>query len=296
MAALPPLFADTEMALVPAHTIAEFPPPTFLESIVIAVHPDEGKLLYISSLEEGKIYRVELAGKCTVHAQIAGKAAGLAALPEQALLLSGWNAAGIPCLWVIDAAGILTTCLELPDAQFLNGITHLKDQTYLVADSYRGAIWAFDYAQSQASIWLEHPLLARSEATAVFPAVNGLKIFNQDLYATNTQQQLLLKIPLQNSHQPGVPEPVRRQVNLDDFAFDAAGNLYGTTHVFNSVVKLTPTGEMTVIATAAEGMVGSTALAVDQETQAAYVVTNGGLSFPPPTGLETAKVVRLTII
>jgi hypothetical protein len=29
-----------------------------------------------------------------------------------------------------------------------------------------------------------------------------------------------------------------QNANIDDFAFDQAGNLYGTTHVFNSVVKV----------------------------------------------------------
>jgi hypothetical protein len=51
--------------------------------------------------------------------------------------------------------------LTLPDAVFLNGITPLSGTQYLTADSYRGAIWQIDVAQRRASIWLEHPLLAR---------------------------------------------------------------------------------------------------------------------------------------
>jgi hypothetical protein len=55
---------------------------------------------------------------------------------------------------------------------------------------------------------------------------------------------------------------------------------------------------MVAIAQAEQGMTGSTALAFGKEEgdrAAVYVVTNGGLSFPPPTGLESAKIVRLEV-
>ncbi|MGB8698761.1 MAG: hypothetical protein WCD18_05030, partial [Thermosynechococcaceae cyanobacterium] len=193
--------------------------------------------------------------------------------------------------------GSVAAIAELPDAIFLNGITPLSSEIYLIADSYRGAIWQLNLTHHQVALWIEHPLLARSEPDAVFPAVNGLKIFDQVLYASNTQQQTLVRIPIQNNLHPGEPEIFVEGVNIDDFAFDTAGNLYGTTHVFNSVVQVSPQGEVVVIAGAEQGMVGTTALAFGQGEHRthAYVVTNGGMSYPPPTGLETAKVVQLAI-
>lgn len=293
MPGLPTLLNDAKIALVPTQILAEFPKKIFLESIVVS----SDHQLYISSHEEGKIYRIPTAGTYVTYAQIDGKATGLAALPDNSLLLSGWNAAGVPTLWTIAADGLIKTIAELPEALFLNGITRLSDQKYLIADSYRGAIWQLDMSTDQVNLWLEHPLLARSQPDAVFPAVNGLKIFDRVLYASNTEKQLLIRIPLQNSAQPDEPQIFIQDINIDDFAFDIDGNLYGTTHVFNSVVKVSPQGAVTVIADAEQGMVGTTALAFGQgeyRTQA-YVVTNGGMSFPPPTGLETAKVVQLDI-
>jgi hypothetical protein len=79
---------------------------------------------------------------------------------------------------------VLTT---LPDALFLNGLTPLSDSRYLIADSYQGAIWELDAAQGSVRIWLEHSLLARADPENPTPAVNGLKIFDQALYASNTQ-------------------------------------------------------------------------------------------------------------
>lgn len=61
--------------------------------------------------------------------------------------------------------------------------------------------------------------------------------------------------------------------------------------------KFHPTGRFTTIAQAEPGMTGTIALAFgrgDRRTSL-YVVTSGSMSYPPPTGLETAKVVRLEV-
>jgi hypothetical protein len=290
MAELPDLISKAKTEFVPNRIIAEFTKGTFLESIVVL---PSGQL-YVSSHEEGKIYRVTLIGEYKLHAQVEGKATGLAILPNNALLLSGWDAAGVSVLSKIAPDGAVQTIAHLPDALFLNGITRLSEQIYLIADSYKGAIWQFDVSNNQVSLWLEHPLLGRSHPDAVFPAVNGLKIFGRMLYASNTQQQLLLRIPIENQ-QPGTPEIFLQGINIDDFASDVAGNLYGTTHVFNSVVKISPSGEVTLIAGAAQGMVGTTALAFEPGQRRAYVTTNGGMSYLPPDQWETGKIVELDL-
>ncbi|MBR8832513.1 MAG: SMP-30/gluconolactonase/LRE family protein [Stigonema ocellatum SAG 48.90 = DSM 106950] len=205
-----------------------------------------------------------------------------------------------PLLWVSQIAsdGAASILVSLPDAIFLNGLTHLTDQLYLIADSYRGTIWELNVVQSSARIWLEHPLLARANPENEIPAVNGLKIFDDILYASNTQNAQIVRIPIQANHQPGEPEIFVRNANIDDFAFDKAGNLYGTTHVFNSVVKIAPDGSITTIAQAEQGMAGTTAAAFgasEGDRTHLYVTTNGGMSFPPPTGIQPARVVRLSV-
>ena len=51
-----------------------------------------------------------------------------------------------------------------------------------------------------------------------------------------------------------------------------------------------------MIAEAEAGMTGSTALAFGKgDSTSVYVVTNGGMSFPPPTGVEPGRVVRLDV-
>jgi len=292
-AGLPPIFADTPIALVPAKAITEFPVNTFLESI--AVSPDN--TLFITSHLDGCIWRIGADQSPTLFAQIDGKATGLAFLPDGNLLLTAWDDQNLSTVFSISPEGKAEVLMTLPDAMFLNGLTLLDDTTALIADSYRGTIWQVNVLEKTVRIWLEHPHLARSSANSEFPAVNGLKIFDNVLYASNTEKMQLVKIPIVDSD-AGEPEVFVAPINLDDFAFDEQGNLYGTTHIYNSVVKISPTGQVTTIAQAEEGMTGSTALAFGRsegDRTGVYVVMNGGMSFPPPTGVAPATVTRLEV-
>ncbi|MBD2568864.1 SMP-30/gluconolactonase/LRE family protein [Anabaena lutea] len=298
---LPPIYANTPVELVPAQVIASFPVNTFLENLVIA--PD-GTIL-VTNHEIGKIVRILPDGSQDIHASVDGKVSGLAFTTNGDLIATGWNADSVSAIFQVSADGIVETLMTLPDAIFPNGITPLSDTQYLMADSYRGAIWLIDIAQRSASIWLEHPLLARNSPESIIPAVNGLKWFNDQLYVSNTDKQLLLRIAIDTANKPSEPEIFVEQTNIDDFAFDVEGNLYGATHVYNSVVKIAPDGTTTIIAQSEQNVIGSTAVAFGQLESdafgersyrtAIYVVTNGGMFLPPPTGVVAATVVRLEV-
>ncbi|YAF96909.1 MAG: SMP-30/gluconolactonase/LRE family protein [Nodularia sp. CChRGM 3473] len=291
---LPPIYADTTVELVPAKVITSFPVNTFLENLAIA--PD-GTIL-VTNHEVGQIVRITPDGNQQIHASVEGKVSGLAFTSNGGLVATGWNGDSIPVVSLITADGTVETLLKLPNAIFLNGITPLSETQYLTADSYLGAIWLIDIAQRHSSIWLEHSLLARSNSENVIPAANGLKRFGNCLYVSNTEKMLLLRIPLGIANAPGEPEIFVEKTNIDDFAFDVEGNLYGATHIYNSVVKITPDGSTTIIAQAEQGVIGSTAVAFGQtagDRTAIYVVMNGGMFLPPPTGVVPANIVRLEV-
>jgi hypothetical protein len=280
--------------LVSAQIIAEFPVNTFLESIAVGAD----NTLFITNHYEGKVIRIGADGIPTTIIYIDGKATGLAFMSDYQLLLSGWNAENICVIWQISVDESCELQVEMPEAQFLNGLTRLSGDRYLIADSYRGAIWELNVSTKNSSIWIEHPDLARASSEEVTPAVNGLKIYNNFLYASNTQKQQIVKIPILADCMAGEPEIFLTGVNIDDFAFDVEGNLYGTTHVFNSVVKIDRDRNVTTIAQLEQGMAGTTALAfgkTEGDRTHLYVTTNGGMSFPPPSGIESAKVVRLNV-
>ncbi|MBD2169324.1 gluconolactonase [Calothrix membranacea FACHB-236] len=293
-AGLPPIYADTPIELAPAKVITSFPVNTFLENIAIA--PDG--TIFVSNHEIGTIVRITPDGNQQIHASFEGKVSGLAFTENADLVTTGWNADSIPVVSLVTVDGKVETLLNIPDAIFLNGITPISDTQYLIADSYRGAIWLVDIAQGSSSIWLEHPMLARSNPENIIPAANGLKRFGNNLYVSNTERMLLLRIPITAANQPGEPEIFVQQTNIDDFAFDVEGNLYGATHIYNSVVRISPDGSTTIIAQAEQGVIGSTAVAFGQQetdSTAIYVVMNGGMFLPPPTGVVPANVVRLEV-
>jgi sugar lactone lactonase YvrE len=290
-AGLPPIYADTQIELAPAQVIASFPVNTFLENLAIA--PDGN--IFVTNHEVGKIVRITPDGNQQIHASVEGKVSGIAFTANGNLVVTGSNSDSVPVVFQFAPDGTLETLLTLPDAVFLNGITPLSGSLYLTADSYRGAIWQIDVAKRLGSIWLEHPLLARSNPESIIPAANGLKRFGNVLYVSNTEKMLLLRVPIGTAHQPGEPEIFVKQTNIDDFAFDVEGNLYGATHIYNSVVRITPDGNTTIIA---EDVTGSTAVAFGQresDRTAIYVVTNGGMFLPPSTGVVPATVVRLEV-
>lgn len=280
--------------LLPVRQVAKFPVNTFLESIVTA---SDGTL-FITSNEDGRIIRMNPNGKWSVHATVAGKPIGLAFAPDGILLVTGWDDNKKSTLFRVSADGKVETLITMPDAVFPNGLTHLANDRYLMADSYRGAIWELDISQRSARIWLEHPLLARTTPESRLPAVNGLKIFNGILYASNLDKAHLLRIPVSQNDKPGRPEIFVQGAAIDDFAFDVEGNLYGATHLTNNVVRITPDGSITTIAQAEQGVTGCTAVAFGRtqgDRTGIYVVGDGGMAAPPPTGVVPAEVVRLEV-
>lgn len=291
---LPPIFDHTPKEIVLAKTIAEFPVNTFLENIAVSQDGD----LYLTSYEEGTVYRVTTDGEKSVHAKPGKNATGVAFDRHGDLLVAGNADDGTPTLFRISDDGATESLVALPDAMFLNGMTHLTDDCYLIADSYRGAIWEVDTEAKTARIWLQHEWLARSDVDNPFPAVNGVKMFGDALYLSNTQRQTMVRISVTAEHEASTPVIFATNVNIDDFAFDARGYLYGTTHVYNSVVRIAPDGEVITIAEAEHGMTGSTALAFGrtiEDRDAIYVTTNGGMSLPPMEGVQPGKVVRLEV-
>lgn len=273
--------------------MTEFPANTFLENIASNL---EGTL-FVTSYEEGKIYQVLPSGECSEFAHIDGTVAGIVIDREGNLLVAGSINGTNPTIFRVSSNRIVEPLIPLPEAIFLNGMTHLKGDRYLVADSYKGVIWELNVNTKTAQIWIQDPLLARSDTSNPFPAVNGIKLYSNSLFASNTQRQLLIRIPLLENRMPGTPEVFLTNVNLDDFAFDIDGNLYGTTHIYNSVIRISPDKQIMAIATSEQSVTGSTALAFGRANNdiSLYVTTNGGMSLPPTTGIESAKIVQLKV-
>ncbi|MBV8866298.1 MAG: DJ-1/PfpI family protein [Acidobacteriaceae bacterium] len=279
-----------------ADTVAEFPVTTFIENIAIS-HAGE---IYVSSLDEGKVYRIG-SGMRTPIAQVE-RAAGLAFDPDGQLLIASSVGSKTTGVFRVEQ-GAAKLVVPMPDAVFLNGLTHLAGARYLAADSYRGLIWEIDVAANSYRVWIEHPALATNAdpfhpVPQHFPGVNGIKLFGNHVYASSTQQQKLVRTALSDCYSAGPLEVWMTNINLDDFAFDEKGNLYGTTHIYNNLVRIDPQRRITILAGPEAGLAGSTAVAfgrTNPDATAVYVTTNGGMSLPLDGSVQPGRVVRVEV-
>jgi sugar lactone lactonase YvrE len=291
---LPNLFGSIQHQHAVATTIAEFSKGTFLENIVVN---SQGEY-YVTSLFDGKIYRFDNNGNHVQFAQIQGIVSGITLDKDENIVAVGAIDGKVPSVFHINKNGKIESTTIIEGGWLLNGVTRLKDDKFLIADSYTDQIFEFDLATKKYSTWLTDVSISRTAKTGSIPGVNGLEVFGNTLYVSNMDKAQMVKVPILNDGKAGKPQVFVQGVFGDDFSLDIKGNIYLTTHAYNSVVKIDPNGTKTIIGEKAEGLFGATSLAFGRgkkDKNSVYVVTNGGVLIPAEEGLQTAKVVRLDL-
>jgi sugar lactone lactonase YvrE len=291
-----PLYHGSAQALVPSRTVHSEGKGVFLENIVAL---GDGSFA-VTSLFDGRILRVAADGQTSVVATVPGHASGIERDGQGGLIVGGWGKDERRVLWRVSAAGGVEELVPLPEAVMPNGITTLQPGVLLVADSVKGLIWQVDITTKAVRVWKADALLGgfNPEIKPAIPAVNGLKRHGSHLYASNMSLNHFVRIEVKPDGSAGAAEVYAKDVFADDFAIDAQGRIYATTHAYNSVVRIDTNRKPTVIGQRAQGLQGATALAFGRDAQGRQelvVVTNGGIYVPPAWGVEDAKVVRLTL-
>ena len=202
------------------------------------------------------------------------------------------NAAGI---WRVPRVGFdrPTRIAALPTVSFPNGVTFDADGNLYVADSDLGRIWRLARGASQATVWAQGPLLSPTgESFQGFelPGANGLKIRGKTLYVSNTSTQTIIAIPIRRDGTAGSMAVRFSGVQIDDFAFAVNGDLYATENPPSRLVRITPCGVVSTVATATDGLENPSDVAFDPRpahrrdllvTNSAYFGTNPSLQeFP----------------
>lgn len=297
-----PLPQEAATSLPLAETIAEFPPGTFLENLVI---DDAGSLLVTSYLD-GRILHVTPSGDVSTLAEIPGYPVGIALDVDGTAYVTVHreSAFGPPNpnqamqVYMLDAQAPTGAewVADLPQASFLNGIERLSAGVFLIADSQTGQIFRFDAPSGEVSVWLDDPLLYGQEGVPV-PAANGIKVFGGKVYISNSIAGRLVEVSVVDGQADAAA--AFADINLDDFAFSEAGILYGATHT-ETVVRFHPDLGVEAIAGADEAVSGNTAVALgktDADRNALYVISDGGFfqSGGDPSLLGPATIVRLRL-
>lgn len=281
------------LPLVPLESriVAILAPMTFLENLDVS--PD-GTII-MTSLLDGRLWSVPYGGKLELIAQIDGRAVSVASAPDGGWLVFGATLDGLMSVYAVRPDGSFERIVDVPAGAFPNGVQRFPDNHYLWADSRTATIWDIDYVRRTASSWLSHPLLAPVEGRWE-PALNGMKVFGEKLYMTNSSQATVLALDIKDGRPAGEPFIVAHDLAADDFAFDVNGSIYLTTHPQDTVVRLDPDGTRTRVAGPDQGVRGCTACRFGRRSgdeTGLYVVTDGGLFNPASGGLQPSRVVRL---
>jgi hypothetical protein len=274
-------------AAVPAETIAEWEPGTFVENL--APSPDGGWLVTVPS--HHRIDHVTAEGRRGPFAELAAMPTGIVADGDGVWVISGLI--GEPG-WRLDRVGrnhVEHVC-ELPQLRFGNGMAR-AGRRLLIADSALGVVLAVDLDSKQVAPWLSHELLTAPAEAAGVPGVNGITVIGDQVLLTNTARALVLRIPIA-APDPADLEVLAERLVADDFTVDGTGSLYLATHLFDSVLRLDPDGWRTDIAGPDQGVETSTSAAIDPRHPDALWVTAAGERFGGGHG-KPARLIRLTI-
>lgn len=171
---------------------------------------------------------------------------------------------GIPAVYKVDLNTFKTTSTgeitsnatvslltELPDADFINGMTTLDDEHIYVADVYNGWVYLVDVTTGEYSIAIDDPKMKFPADAATNLGVNGLKIWGPYLYWTNTANGTLNKIEINSKGLPiGKSSIVTANVpRADDFIIKSDGTIFIAQNQFDELSVLEPgSSTATVIA------------------------------------------------
>jgi uncharacterized membrane protein YphA (DoxX/SURF4 family)/outer membrane protein assembly factor BamB len=289
-----PRAAEALRDIAPVKEVVAYPAGAFLESLTF----DREGNLYLArtsgidfvnpaaSQARGQIVKISPQGQEAIAAEVPVGNYGLVgvlALDADGSLYVTVSSPAKPevhGVWRYTPDGKGTQLTALPAEAGPNGIAFGPDGGVYVADSNGGAIWRIDKTTGAAAPWLRHRLLSRRAFLGLFPGANGVKFRQGAFYVAVSDRGHIVRVPVEAGGHPGEPSVYVTGVPTDDFTFDRAGNLYATTHPYNTVVRVSPAGERTIIATAAEGVIGPTDAAFSTragEEAVLYVATDGGL-------------------
>lgn len=189
-------------------------------------------------------------------------------------------------LWRLRPGGAPHRIAPLPADSLPNGLAlNAPGDRLYIADSAKGRIYTVPTTGGTPTVWSAAPELASTG----FLGVNGLKIHDGALWATNLDRGTVLRIPF-GPHGRSRSAEVRATglPGIDDFAFTGRGDeILAALDGPNKVVRIGPDGRSTTVLTGADGLQNPTSVAVRRGV--AYIPSAAYSTAADPNLLLTAK-------
>lgn len=200
---------------------------------------------------------------------------------------------------VSDLAAV-SMIAALPEAQALNGMTTFTEDSdlVLIADSPKGAVWKVNIESGEYEVAMNHTTMMPAKGQALPLGVNGLKYVDGYLYYSSTTRMEFCRVKVNDDATPaGEFEVIASGFLPDNIDVTSNGTAYIATDPQNSVVRITPYGQISLVAGGqlSTQMPGPTSCRLTEDRKTLYVGTSGGQVAPVlGTFKEPAKIVKIS--
>lgn len=185
----------------------------------------------------------------------------------------------VSAIWRIDAQGSSKQLGQFPNGAWPNGLDIGPDGMLYTPDSHLGVIWRVNPRTGETNAAIRDGVLLARPFIALAPGANGLHFSGRDMIVTVSDKTTVLKYAMDDQGRFGSPTVIARGIPGDDFAIGRDGSLFITTHPYDTLVRVSPTGQRTIVGKAEQHIVGATDAAFgksQQDRDTLYVVTDGG--------------------
>jgi hypothetical protein len=171
------------------------------------------------------------------------------------------GSADLTGVWRLPQGGAPERIAALPANGLPNGLALDQNRHVLyIADAVLGIILTVPTAGGRATAWASGPELGFS----AIAGVNGVKIHNDAVWVSNTDEGTIVRIPFGPGHWAGKPE-IRATglTTIDDFAFTGSGDeiLAALNHP-NQVVRVRRDGTHSTVLSGSDGLQNPTSIEV----------------------------------
>jgi sugar lactone lactonase YvrE len=182
-------------------------------------------------------------------------------------------------IWHIDIGGKSLKFARLPKGSWPNGLDIGPDGMLYSPDSSLGVIWRVDPTSGRVGVALRDPALLARPFISLAPGANGLHFKGHNLLVTVSDRTTVQQYLMDAQGHFGPATVIASGIPGDDFDIGKDGSLFITTHPYNTVVRVSPGGERTIVGKMEQHIVGATDAAfgkTGQDRNTLYVVTDGG--------------------